>query len=103
MMNSILFAAALLLSGHSMPKTQTTVEPQVVSAPVALQAFKMSAAVEKALIEKYTAPHWNLSIAQAWDYYTDGLIVITEIEVDRQYRIAYNGGILDVLVDPSDI
>lgn len=99
MLNSILFVAAMLLGGPSMPATQVTVEPQVVSAPVASFQAKMSAQVEKFLIEQRAAPHWHLSIQEAWTLYYDGLLDIEEIEVNYFYRLHYDGGILDVFLE----
>ena len=103
MLNSFLVAAAMLLVGPSMSNTQMVVEPQAIVAPSFTNFSKLNADTESTLIEKYAAPHWNLSIAEAWNYYRAGLMTITEISPEHHYLITFNDGILEVLLDDSNI
>lgn len=104
MLNSILLSAALLLGGPSVSTVQKNVEPQTVVAPFMVASLEMTTAIEAHLIEQHAAPHWDLSIETAWYYYRElHLITISEIEVDKRYVISYDGGILDVLIDPTDL
>jgi hypothetical protein len=98
MMNSILLGAAMLLSGLSMPANVVTVEPQIISAPVA-QEKMMTHEIETYLIEQKAAPHWSLSVSLAWELYADAEIVIQEIELNRVYKIHYDGTVMDVIWD----
>lgn len=59
----------------------------------------MSQQTETILIEDHAAPHWNLTIAQAWNQYNKGQIKIIEIEPDYRYTLVRGGDNLDVVLD----
>lgn len=89
----------MLLSGHSMPSAIVTVEPQSVMVPAETRELDMTSESLSILINQYIAPHWNLTPANAWELYYDGAFVITEIVPDHKYRVAYDGGVLDVILE----
>lgn len=49
------------------------------------------------LIENYAAPHFELSVDEAWYAFDDGTLTIKELEVGH-FLIAYRDGILEVLL-----
>lgn len=93
----------MLLHGPSVPTTIVSVEPQAVSAPVTSMASFMTAETERILIEEHAAPHWGLSIEQAWDYYHDGVLKIQEMTLDYRYKITYDGGLIEVVLEGSGL
>lgn len=99
MLNSILLSAALLLGGPSVSAREMMVEAQATVAPVEETASYISDATITILIQSYAAPHWNLTIAEAWRLYNAKMMKITEITPNYHYVIEYDGGILDVLMD----
>jgi hypothetical protein len=103
MLNSILLSAALLLGGPSVSARELMVEPQVMAVPVSATSLQMSDATLTYLIERRAAVHWNLSIATAWAKYNGGQLKIVEIQADVHYMLIYGDGILDTIIDPSDM
>lgn len=102
MLNSILISAALLLGGSSVSTVNTIVEPQVMTAPFSSDFQLMSDATLTFLIEQRAAPHWNMSVSEAWyKYNVTKTLKIVEISADSHYLIKYNDGILDTIIDPS--
>jgi hypothetical protein len=99
MIFNALTAAYLLLSGISTPATELRVNVEQVSYVSNLEGnFRtMTASSERKLIEKYAAPHWGLTISQAWERYYDGVLKLVEVVPDELYRIEYEG-ILEVIL-----
>ena len=102
MLNSILISAALLLGGSSVSTVNTNVEPQVMTAPFLADFQLISDATVTLLIEQYAAPHWNMSVTEAWyNYNVTKTLKIVEIVANVHYQIKFNDGVLDAIVDPS--
>ena len=102
MLNSILISAALLLGGSSVSTVNTNVEPQVMMAPFMNDFQLISDATITLLIEQYAAPHWNLSVSEAWyKYNVTKTLTISEIQPNVHYLLKFNDGVLDAIVDPS--
>lgn len=92
--------AALLLCGFALPVSQVAASqtPLVVSSSmVSLQLLTPQTTV--ILIENHAAPHWNLSVQEAWNAYDAGTLKIDEIIPEKQYRLSYDGGELIVLIE----
>lgn len=51
------------------------------------------------LIEQHAAPHWNLTVAYAWDLYNGGVLKVTEIIPEQKYVLEYGGGEIIVHLD----
>ena len=103
MLNSILLVAAMLLHGPSMPVTHTTVKPIEISASVRTVQMTLNYDLEKILLEEYAAPYWNLTFEKAWEYYGDRRIRIDEITPNVFYKLHFDGGLLEVVLEGAGI
>ncbi len=103
MIFNALTAAYLLLSGIASPATELRVNVEQVSITSSLETnfLDMTSATRTTLIEKYAAPHWGLTYAQAWARYYDGQLKIIEVVPDEIYRLEYDG-ILEIVLGSED-
>jgi hypothetical protein len=104
MIFNALTAAYLLLSGIASPATELRMNVEQVSFMTSSSEtsfLSMTSATRTKLIEKHAAPHWGLTVQQAWILYNDGAIKIVEVVPDEIYRIEYEG-ILEVLLNEND-
>jgi hypothetical protein len=103
MIFNALTAAYLLLSGIASPATELRVNVEQVSivSTSEIEFLDMTTATRRILIEDYAAPHWNLTIDQAWNRYYDGVLRLVEVVPDGIYRIEYEG-ILEVVLNEND-
>ncbi len=92
-----------MLVGPSMSNTQMIVEPQAIVAPSLTNFSKLSKENERVLIEEHATAHWGFTTSEAWFYYQSSSLTITEIVQDELYLLAYDGGILEVSLDDSNI
>lgn len=73
-----------------------TPTPTLAPTPAPLTAGERAPTVVR-LIEDHAAPHWELTIDQAWAAYDDGELAI-EDRGDGWYELRYADGILEVLL-----
>ena len=103
MLNSILLVAAMLLHGPAMSTSKLSVEPTIISAPAFFMEESISYDLEKILLEDYAAPYWNLTYDKAWEYYEIRRIRIDEIIPNIHYKIHFDGGLLEVVLEGAGI
>jgi hypothetical protein len=103
MLNSILLGAALLLQGFVVPSTAVNVEARPMSAIVVAMEETINYDMEKLLLENYAAPYWDLTNEKAWEYYQIRRIRIDEITPNVYYKIHFDGGLLEVVLEGAGI
>ncbi len=103
MLNSILLVAALLLHGPVVSTSKLSVEPKIISAPALSMEESMGYDREKILLEDYAAPYWDLTFEKAWEYYEIRRIRIDEIVPNIHYKIHFDGGLLEVVLEGAGI
>lgn len=89
-MTQLLLAAALALVAP------TPVAPVAPAVPAPVAAGERAPIVVR-LIEDHAAPHWELTIDQAWAAYDGGELAI-EDRGDGWYELRYADGILEILL-----
>jgi hypothetical protein len=94
----IIVAAILLYSGIKF--SSPTQELAMAPAPVEVSCQKlMTQQTLTILLEDHAAPHWQLTNAQVWSDYYDGVIVITELVAEEHYLLRRSGVDIDVVLD----
>ena len=103
MILNTLAAAMMLLWVNFTPTVsqENTVELSACEAPVSTfsTTMKMTSETEQTLIEDHAAPHWSLTVPEAWAVYQLGLMTIKEIVPDSVYTIYYDDSHIDVLLE----
>ena len=88
----IALAVALASPAPSPPRTTS-------SAPI---AAAVDDGVLRVLIERHAAPHWKLTVAQAWSAYWEGTLTVDELG-PGSYQLGYADGILQVLIQDDGV
>lgn len=92
--------AALLLCGFALSISQVIAAPKAEVRVATTQFVQMLTPQTLAiLLEDHAAPHWNLTNEQAWYRYDTGELRVYEIVPEKQYRLTYGGGELDVVIE----
>lgn len=97
------FTAAMLLVGG------TFVSPEKVSNTFNVAETSVSVSYNSGipsnivtiLVENHAAPHWNLSLTEAWYQYNIGAMVITRMGSTNTYSIRFDDGILEITLEES--
>ena len=98
---TVLLSLSVLVNANASTHVQSfnALQPTAEQSMMLNHEEGLDPTIEKRIIELHVAPHWGLSIAEAWEYYHTGDIVIFEIEEGYVYEVEYTGGLLEIVFE----